>query len=758
MPHFSSDKSQKVFKIQKNSPLPIIAIFLLLIALCGIVSADINQSYTDIVGPISSATVSANPSYSTGTPINGTVNLSSYNGNNMLLSQITALDSKSVRLTTLSPVGCNADFLYWPSPTGAVTLSDSSNNIIGTGNIYFTEISNSSTTLAQYDVLLQNLVWFPSANNVLLTSGYQNSIITMQYTLSPALPSDVIFRFGTSSNPITGAQSTLFFNLGTSAGTESVLSSPDAISQTTQHFNYNFQNIVTVTYVNSSSQYNWNINKSSSLGVSGISISNVTDGSGVLSGTVTDGITKNGASYTPPIFINITDPIIGTQFLHTAFYPTFTLYAPITNSTINMPLPITFSSNSVIPSDVNQVVFNTNFPNSNNILSNILYDNNQTQRNPLNFYKKSGNWYQSDGIGFNINLGSTLPNSFTTTFINANNYYVTATLNSNLIGGFAANNPLSFYITGTNAGTSAYFTISDSKTGNPISGSILGIFDVPNQKWTNTTLTSGSINLPLNTNYFYAYQGTAPNYQPSAFNTLLIPSGGGNATISIALIPSSLAVTAGNTTISIAVVNGLTNAPVSGATVTVSAANATNYTTQSQTTVNGNTLFIVPTGNTYTASASATGYQSGSLIAVVGSSPVTQTISLTPLSSVPTIATSTTTYPGQQPSIYPTLNGTVTDQTNPFFGNAIDWLGFMGAKPSEIALVLAFLLILLGGVCGSAASSVGLGYAYQPDPLGALAGALLGFIASVAFGFFPAWLAVAAVIIIAFIVARRAWA
>jgi hypothetical protein len=756
LPHFSSDKSQKVFKIQKNSPLPIIAIFLLLIALCGIVSADLNQSYVDSIGPIPSVFASPIPGYTgmSGTQT-GTINISTWNGNTANFAQYTYIDFKNLKVQGRVPIGTTV--LNWPSPSTSVNIYSGA-TLVGTGILTYSFVSNTTPLLAQYEVSLSSITWLPAISSVGFTSGWQLNILQLQYNPATMGYPDPMWTFGVSSSTTgLGSFAGMIFSTG-AIGVGNTLAG-DINNNIQNNFLYQFKNTVFVNQNNTTGALTWNIIKVSSVPWSGISVSNVSDGSGVLSATVLDSLNKNGVSYNSPIYMNITDVFTGTQFLNTFFYPTFALYAPITNSSTNTPLSIELSSSSTIPSDVNQLVFNTNFPNSNNIFSNLLYDNNQTQRNPLSFYKKTnGYWYQSDGIGFNINLGSTLPNTFTTTFINAGNYYVTATLSSNLIGGFAANNPLRFYITGTNAGTYAYFTISDSKTGNPISGSILGIFDVPNQKWTNTTLTSGSINLPLNTNYFYAYQGTAPNYQPSAFNTLLIPSGGGNATISIALIPSSLAVTAGNTTISIAVVNGLTNAPVSGATVTVSAANATNYATQSQTTVNGNALFVVPTGNTYTASASATGYQSGSLIAVVGSSPVTQTISLTPLSSVPTIATSTTTYPGQQPSIYPTLNGTVTDQTNPFFGNAIDWLGFMGAKPSEIALVLAFLLILLGGVCGSAASSVGLGYAYQPDPLGALAGALLGFIASVAFGFFPAWLAVAAVIIIAFIVARRAWA
>ena len=736
MPHFSSDKSQKVFKIQKNSPLPIIAIFLLLIALCGIVSADnvLNASLSDAQG-YAFSTISEQSG--------GDTTFALYFNNAQYLSNLNYVSTTNNKISFSSWNPNNVK--SWSSPASLFYGS----NLLCNGNFYASFVSNYSPTLSYF-----NLQYIPS--NILTNlTGVSGQIPVTISISNPPSPWPVSAYYLGSYAPPVGTTTAYFTGYSHDPLEATGVGSASAAS-----WNYNFINSISLVN-NAGSQSTISINR----------IFNSTGGllssySEIIINDSINTIYSNSVntnnqvfSFNPPQSVTIIDLNTGTQWSQVFNYVNINMTAPILNASINTPLTLQLvSSNGIIPSDINAISFTTNFPNSNNILSNILYDNNQTQRNPLTFYKKSGNWYQSDGIGFNINLGSTLSNSFTTTFINANNYYVTATLNSNLIGGFAANNPLRFYITGTNAGTSAYFTISDSKTGNPISGSILGIFDVPNQKWTNTTLTSGSINLPLTTNYFYAYQGTAPNYQPSAFNTLLIPSGGGNATISIALIPSSLAVTAGNTTISIAVVNGLTNAPVSGATVTVSAANATNYTTQSQTTVNGNTLFVVPTGNTYTASASATGYQSGSLIAVVGSSPVTQTISLTPLSSVPTIATSTTTYPGQQPSIYPTLNGTVTDQTNPFFGNAIDWLGFMGAKPSEIALVLAFLLILLGGVCGSAASSVGLGYAYQPDPLGALAGALLGFIASVAFGFFPAWLAVAAVIIIAFIVARRAWA
>ena len=715
---------------------------------CAFPSYNFNATYSPIVGATQEYTY--NNGGGAAQFINRTLTLGSYNGNLLNLGSITSIDTGSIDITTSSSQGT------WLSGTYLANIySPMQSLLLGTCSVSINYVSNTTPTAAIYDININSIYWNNTVKTYALPSGNPASEqLNISYTADSAMSQ---YKSSSATNhPISGSAGLIYYQ---SPGSSYPYISAVLGSYMTNTFTYNFINQINISQT--STGYSYYITKGDGTPQNtGYSIVNITDASGGIPYPSTlNAINISGIFYNVPVFINIQDPQTNYFWNFTAFYPRYNLTAPILNSTVNTPISISLrSSTGLNPSDVNQVVFNTNFPNSNNIPSNILYDNNQTQRNPLNFYKKSGNWYQSDGIGFNINLGSTLPNTFTTTFINTGNYYVTATLNSNLIGGFAANNPLRFYITGTNAGTYAYFTISDSKTGNPISGSILGIFDVPNQKWTNTTLTSGSINLPLNTNYFYAYQGTAPNYQPSAFNTLLIPSGGGNATISIALIPSSLAVTAGNTTISIAVVNGLTNAPVSGATVTVSAANATNYPTQSQTTVNGNTLFVVPTGNTYTASASATGYQSGSLIAVVGSSPVTQTISLTPLSSVPTIATSTTTYPGQQPSIYPTLNGTVTDQTNPFFGNAIDWLGFMGAKPSEIALVLAFLLILLGGVCGSAASSVGLGYAYQPDPLGALAGALLGFIASVAFGFFPAWLAVAAVIIIAFIVARRAWA
>ena len=216
----------------------------------------------------------------------------------------------------------------------------------------------------------------------------------------------------------------------------------------------------------------------------------------------------------------------------------------------------------------------------------------------------------------------------------------------------------------------------------------------------------------------------------------------------IVLTPATSGLDITNTSLTVTVTAGSSYGGLGGALVNVPGIGS------KYTNTLGSAQFTVVNGTTYNIGVTANGYQSVTDVFTPTGSEDYFSVHLES-GTIPTLTPIPTTYPGQTPSVYPTVNGTVSNEG--FFGNAVGWLTYMGAKPTEVSVVLTFLIILIGGVLGSAASSVGLGYQYQPSPTGALLGAVAGFVADVAFGFIPAWIVIIGALLLILIAALRTW-
>ena len=115
-----------------------------------------------------------------------------------------------------------------------------------------------------------------------------------------------------------------------------------------------------------------------------------------------------------------------------------------------------------------------------------------------------------------------------------------------------------------------------------------------------------------------------------------------------------------------------------------------------------------------------------------------------------TIPTPTATYTG---AITPGAGGNYTG----FWGPEYNLLQAMGATPSYIGLLMTLAIVFAGILIGG----LGMGsidQSFGPSVIGGEAGAISGFILSVAFGWFPAWIVIIAVCVLIVFISIRVWA
>jgi hypothetical protein len=631
------------------------------------------------------------------------------------------------------------NFVSWSSPVNVITPSGVN---ISTGTLSYSFISNTSPTLGVFQV-----TYIPSTMNVTSQTGSVSNLMFTGATYPSVWLSNMAMNyFSTNFNPVLPSTQSFMWLSSTDGGLGggsyplgyvSTIIPSQACSWT-----YNFKNIASITPgVN---QYNISIQKQGfAPGINGYSAIWLSDGTGNI---LTKSLSSQNIQYTSfaaPIAISIQDQNTGQCWTKSFYTPVFNISVSPTSNPVNTLFYAAVSGSfGSWSNDIN----NIQFLDSNNGLgtSNQLYDRNTTISHVLSFSKISGVWYQWDGAGYNI--ATTLPTNVQFTIPVGGNYSVWSTYSSS-IGYSGTTNSVYLTVTGNPYTVNEYPT--DYATGGIISGSTVSINNRNTNTWINKTIFQPSDSTFSLTGGYYNIYGNAPGYAQGTNGFEYISS---NISENIIMYPNSISTA--NSTLYVTVKNS-GGVSVSGATVQVTPSNAIAKTSSS-----GTANFALLINSTqYLVTASATGYLPVSQYVTMPTTGGSTFLSLT--MTVGTVAPTvlpTTLFPGQTGiTPYPTVNGTVTNQTNPIFGNAIDWLYAMGGKPSEVGLMMAFILILLGAVCGSAASSVGLGYQYQPDTLGAMAGAMLGFIASVAFGFFQPWLAVAAVIIICFVIAKKMW-
>ena len=586
-----------------------IAIFFLIIALCGIVSGDLV------------AEISAPQAYVAGGSY-GSTTAALFPQLNLTLNNIQMLQGLSTIYSSGVDLERGSNTSIWGSYSTPVSFYAGSQKV-SDGTISFNFVSNTSPAAAIYQIQ-----YFPSTN---ITVGNLNGSVSLaiqpnSYTTVPSWLVSTQIYFA-SAHSATTSQTSAFI----SYSSYQLSGGGAGLTSNSANWLYHFKNIGSVTNVTGG--YTIAIQKQNiANGYSGFSINWIKDGLTTFYNGNSGNNDISLFSASPPIIMSIQDPNTLQCWTQSWYYPIIYLAPLSTNGTINTPYIINiYSSSGVIPSDVNQISFTTNHYNSNNIYSNLLYDANTTIRHPLNFYKIGSIWYQSDGNAFNIVIGTSFPNSIQTQFLTANDYTVNCILSSSLIGGFAAGNNIVFHISGASNLIFAKFSVNDARTGATISNSNIGIFDVPAQHWTNFTLADGTLLIPLQGNYYYSYQGTANNYQPSSFTPLIT---GQNITIPINLIPTNQSIITGNTTLSVTVESSTDYSPLSGATVSVSSTNG--YSSNLVTSNSGLALFTVPNNSSYTANVILSGYSSGSAIVTVGTNAAMALIYLSPVGITPT--------------------------------------------------------------------------------------------------------------------------
>ena len=576
---------------------------------------------------------------------------------------------------------------------------------------------------------------------------------TQFFRIYPVGSNGYLFSQLTPGYPIYGGAyvppSSFAFLAFTSGGNDATATTPDTtlsngiygynLGMLTTSYSYTFENIFTADNVLKT----WSVNKTNALGVSTLSQFNITDGLGFTGVYPLNSISTSNTYGADPLTINLTEPHFNTIFLRTYFAPQYSFSIIPTSTNINTPPTESILVGGATPTNlkfvkISDITPGTQYP--------IFFNSNRSYE--YNILKNSsGYWYawNFSNSDYTVNLGTTFPNNLPLIFNEGGTRVIQATIidNNNIQTQLTAN----VTISGTGTNQILEYPI-DYSTGNFVPGTTITITDMQTGIKTNRTVQVPNDCVFYYNTGFIQISVTSPGYQskPNYVEYIDAPR-----VDQIIMYPSATSGDIVNSTVLIKVQSEPNFNPISGAQVQISPGGFSGITAPSGVFQANN----LTNGTTYSVSVSANGYIPTTQYFTIDSNPFSYNVVLEPgtLTTAPTVVQ--TTYPGQQPSIYPTINGTITNQTNPFFGNTIDWLTYMGAKPTEISVVLAMAIILVGAALGSAASSVGLGYSYQPSPTGAILGAVLGFFADTAFGFIPAWLVIAFGVIAIFLLARK---
>lgn len=292
-------------------------------------------------------------------------------------------------------------------------------------------------------------------------------------------------------------------------------------------------------------------------------------------------------------------------------------------------------------------------------------------------------------------------------------------------------------------------TIIDAITGNAIADSQLdvGTGSITTGIWYNTTSSTGKWNVTskntstgdlelLKVFDVLTLKGEATGYFSDHFFVIADYFHNGELQI-ISLVPISLAPKTGDFVQVFLVGDYETTQPISGVSITVNG-------TTKQTNSGGSVTFTNLSAGTHSYTAVKTGYttMTGSFTGTSQQIHYTD-ILMSPVTVNPTPSTTTyvTTLP--TPSYIPTTsaNGTYSGA----FGGLETALSGWGVIPSQMGAVLAAILIVLGFILGGFVSAPAF------NPMTGLAGASLGFIFAIAFGFLGFIYIIAIILIAAFL-------
>ncbi|MCK9593958.1 MAG: carboxypeptidase-like regulatory domain-containing protein, partial [Methanoregula sp.] len=329
---------------------------------------------------------------------------------------------------------------------------------------------------------------------------------------------------------------------------------------------------------------------------------------------------------------------------------------------------------------------------------------------------------------------------------------------SDFYGTDTASAPVSMSACTGNLSTFFYYPVSviDAVTGYPIAESWLNVAQLDTGEWYNISSHTGNFTISgkgtLGTTKLEIYDvltltGNATGYFDDGFNLIVDESNNGIEQF-LSLVPGTDAPKPGDFIVVFTVEDAETSSSLPGVSIQVNG-------TTKQTNAGGSVMFKNLTGGTtyqYTASKYAYTTITGSFTNTSSMVKYVDVIMNRETAPTPTVTVPTAT-PTNIPSTYPTSPGqtpTVTPTGVPgsysgAFGGIENALAEWGVSPTEMGIVLAAILILLGFLLGGFVSAPAF------NPMTGLAGATLGLLFAIAFGFLGIIYIIALILSAAFI-------
>jgi hypothetical protein len=378
-----------------------------------------------------------------------------------------------------------------------------------------------------------------------------------------------------------------------------------------------------------------------------------------------------------------------------------------------------------------------------------FYEGSNTSRLVSYTKKANTNWYGYEigagGLGgsYTLSKGTAVPNP-----VNLSNIPTTGI---KTIICFIGTSDGKWYELTTNltvSGGGEYITTSatmtDWLTGNRIQYGVISFLNLATGYWTNITPSTGdgtvsTSSTPLTMWNIY---GSASGYNIGS----LLGMPAKNGTYNIFMYPSANVTAAlGNTTLYITATDDATLLGISGVSVSVSSVTDQSFFRLLTTPQSGSVSLAVPNNSEYWINLQARGYQGVTQKATIALEPmfsVNILLHRIPVTAQPTpftvAPTPTVTLSGYQPAY-----GNFTGFWAPFENMGVA----MGAQPSEVGVLMMFLLIIGFLILGG----------WAAGPLGAEVGVVAGMVCSVAFRFLPFAVSIAVIAVLCLYGALRIW-
>lgn len=540
--------------------------------------------------------------------------------------------------------------------------------------------------------------------------------------------------YGVSNNPIIIPSTTsgLYFSTK-SAGVVALSSTSGDVNV----YTVNFKNIISVQKDLTTSKITYQITKVTGAPYTGTSKVTLITGSSVILDNITGSSDISSYTYSAPISILVKELLIGRNMQYTYFDNTYNLSSSALTTTQNLPVVSTLRSSSGSFPTASAVSYSWNNPITNT--GEIFKENFAATNRTLDYILKGSNWYGWDSYfgDYTYNKGLTMPTAVNMYFPTSGRFNTSAVFYRPAFGYTLVNGDNINVTGGINAGQTTILAVNGN-TGGIISSATISVKDLTLNQWIN--VSGNPVVFPSSTNGYANVYATASLYYPAS--SLGIKLGEQHT---IAMYPVTATSDPVNlTTLNVLVVAGATgDIPVKDAYVSITLSNLTVKSDYTNTA--GSVSFIVNNNSVITSTAEKTGYpKTSSVNTVTGGNYLVVLRLLTttiptppPITTVPVITAIPTLIGGQIRNLTPAVCGAPTSGMNivQIFKQNIACWGVEDRISQDLvfaAIIIAFFAFVL--------SKWGKG-------LGALIGASIGFILSLAAGLIPVWVFFALVII-----------